>query len=56
MKSYFEIVVTTHSEHLVSHGVLAGESEQEGICCGTVLTVRMGKAGVELDMDGKRVG
>lgn len=50
------IIVTTHSEHLVSQGVIAGESEQEAGSYGAVLTFKMGKAGVELELDGRRVG
>lgn len=50
------IIVTTHSEHLTSQGLSAGESAHEGGSCGSVLSVKMGKAGVEFEMDGRRVG
>lgn len=50
------ILVITHSEHLVSRGIAGGETEQEDVAHGAVLTARMGKAGVELDLDGKKVG
>ncbi|KAH8782916.1 hypothetical protein F5883DRAFT_679732 [Diaporthe sp. PMI_573] len=50
------IVITTHSEALVPHGALAAGGEQEGGLGGAVLEVRMGEAGVELEMDGRSVG
>lgn len=53
---YRYIIVITHSDYLVSQGVVAGESEQEGGARGAVLAAKMGEAGVELEMDGRRVG
>lgn len=50
------LIIITHSEHLVSQGVAAGESEQDQGAGRAVLTARVGEAGVELEMDGKSVG
>lgn len=50
------LIIITHSEHLVSQGAVAGESEQQLGAGRAVLTAKVGDAGVELEMDGKRVG
>ncbi|KAK7539707.1 uncharacterized protein J3D65DRAFT_619525 [Phyllosticta citribraziliensis] len=50
------IIVITHSEHLASQGVAVGDDEHEGSAKRSVLSARMGEAGVELQMDGRRVG
>ncbi|KAK8159763.1 P-loop containing nucleoside triphosphate hydrolase protein [Phyllosticta citrichinensis] len=50
------IIVITHSEHLASQGVAFSDDEHEGSAKRSVLSARMGEAGVELQMDGRRVG
>lgn len=48
------VVIITHSEELVSQGVAAGGEEAGG--GGAVLAARMGEDGVELEMDGRKLG
>lgn len=50
------IIVITHSDHLVSQGIAVSDNEPGGSENRSVLTARMGEAGVELQMNGKRVG
>lgn len=53
------VVIITHSEDLVSRGVNAagdGEPGSGAAGGGAVLAARMGEAGVELEMDGRRLG
>ncbi|PSR75506.1 hypothetical protein BD289DRAFT_463995 [Coniella lustricola] len=50
------LVIITHSEHLVSQGIVSGETEQDHGVGSVVLHARMGDAGVLLERDGERVG
>jgi hypothetical protein len=50
------IMVITHSDYLVSQGVVDGEREKEGGARRALLTARMGEDGVEFEMDGRQTG
>lgn len=50
------VMVITHSDDLVLRGTSDVESGQDRSAGGSVLTVKMGKDGVELEMEGTRVG
>lgn len=50
------IIVITHSEHLASQGIAVSDNEPEGSANRSVLSATMGNAGVELEMNGRRVG
>lgn len=50
------IIVITHSEHLASPGIAVSDDEPEASAHRSVLSATMGDAGVELQMNGRRVG
>lgn len=50
------IIVITHSEHLASQGIAISDNEPEGSANRSVLTAKMGERGVELQMNGRRIG
>lgn len=50
------IIVITHSEHLASQDVTVSDNEPAGSANRSILTARMGEAGVELQMNDRRVG
>lgn len=50
------IIVITHSEHLASQGIAVSDNEPEGSATRSILTAKMGESGVELQMNGRRVG